>query len=293
MRRSASPKIARAAHKRHFVPPLEDVIFLVGRRQHFTLIDVIHAHGFQHLRLGKVADARLGHHRNRHRGHNLLDDLDGRHAGHAAFFANVRRHALQRHDGRGARVLGDLGLLGRGDVHDDAALQHFRQAHFQFHLLIIFPHGITPSQIEDFLASARSPRKASGRNAASSSAPKRVIISGKRLNIRKGSPEIHNTGAQHKRSADDRVGQKSFAALLQAHQQFTVKLVEVLLHFFAARLEVARHIAERSDAQTLPESLQLGMGGGEFEQGFRQANIIANHARITFAPHLANGQPDF
>ena len=32
-------------------------------------------------------------------------------------------HPLQRHDGDGAGVLGDLGLLGGDDVHDDAALE--------------------------------------------------------------------------------------------------------------------------------------------------------------------------
>ena len=36
-------------------------------------------------------------------------------------------HALERHHGRRARVLGDLRLLGRDDVHDDAAAQHLRE----------------------------------------------------------------------------------------------------------------------------------------------------------------------
>ena len=67
--------------------------------------------------------------------HDLLDDADVGHAGHAALFADVGRHALQRHDGRGAGVFGDLGLLGVGDVHDDAALQHLRQADFHSKLL--------------------------------------------------------------------------------------------------------------------------------------------------------------
>ena len=39
-----------------------------------------------------------------------------------------RGHALQRHHRRRARVLGDLRLLGVGDVHDDAALEHLGQA---------------------------------------------------------------------------------------------------------------------------------------------------------------------
>jgi hypothetical protein len=37
-------------------------------------------------------------------------------------------HALEGHDGHGAGVLGDLGLFGVDDVHDDAATQHVGQA---------------------------------------------------------------------------------------------------------------------------------------------------------------------
>ncbi|CAM5549819.1 hypothetical protein SHIRM173S_07192 [Streptomyces hirsutus] len=42
---------------------------------------------------------------------------------YAAVLADVGGHALQRHDGDGARVLGDLRLLRRDDVHDHAALE--------------------------------------------------------------------------------------------------------------------------------------------------------------------------
>ena len=51
-----------------------------------------------------------------------------RHARDAARGADVRGHALERHDGDGAGILGDLGLLGRDDVHDDAALEHLGEA---------------------------------------------------------------------------------------------------------------------------------------------------------------------
>ncbi len=46
----------------------------------------------------------------------------------AALGADVGRDALERHDGDGAGVLGDLRLLGRDDVHDDAALEHLGHA---------------------------------------------------------------------------------------------------------------------------------------------------------------------
>ena len=63
--------------------------------------------------------------------HGLLDALDHHrvaHAGDAAVAADVGGHALERHDGGRAGVLGDLGLLGVDDVHDHAALEHLGQA---------------------------------------------------------------------------------------------------------------------------------------------------------------------
>ena len=49
------------------------------------------------------------------------------HPGHAALTANVRGHPLQGHHRHRPSVLGDLGLLGGNDVHDDAALEHLGQ----------------------------------------------------------------------------------------------------------------------------------------------------------------------
>ena len=78
-----------------------------------------------------MADAALGHHRNGNRSHDLANLLGRSHTGDAAFGTDLRRDALQRHDCDGAGFLGNGRLLGIGDVHDDAALQHFRQASFQ------------------------------------------------------------------------------------------------------------------------------------------------------------------
>src|SRR5271165_33226 len=50
------------------------------------------------------------------------------HAGNAAFGADLRGHALEGHDGDGSGFFGDGGLLGGGDVHDDAAFKHFGEA---------------------------------------------------------------------------------------------------------------------------------------------------------------------
>ena len=117
-------QIAGAADERHVELGLVDVIRVVGRGQHLGLVDVVDVDGLQHLGLHEVADAALGHNGD---GHGLLDALDHlrvAHAGHAAGGADVGGDALERHDGASARLLGDVRLLRRGDVHDDAALQH-------------------------------------------------------------------------------------------------------------------------------------------------------------------------
>ena len=135
MRRSASPRLRAPQTNGTLKSRLVDVVLFVGGREHFALVDVIDAQRFQNARFHEVADARLGHHRNGDRAHDLFDDGDVGHARHAAFFADIGRHALQRHHGAGARVFGDLGLLGVGDVHDDAALQHLRQSDLYSKLL--------------------------------------------------------------------------------------------------------------------------------------------------------------
>ena len=53
-----------------------------------------------------------------------VDHVRVAHPGDAALGADVGGHALERHHGDGAGVLGDLGLLGGDDVHDHAALEH-------------------------------------------------------------------------------------------------------------------------------------------------------------------------
>ena len=121
-------EIGGAAHERNAERPLVDVVGLVGGRQHLGFVDVVDLERLEHLGLDEMADPRLGHHRDRDRVLNPLDHLRVRHARHAAVPADVGGHALERHHGRRAGVLGDLGLLGRDHVHDHAALEHLGQA---------------------------------------------------------------------------------------------------------------------------------------------------------------------
>ena len=117
-------EVAAAAHERHLELVLVDVVLLVGRGQHLGLVDVVDLERLEHLGLGEVADAALGHDRDADRLLDLADQLRVAHARHAAELADVRRHALEGHDRDGARLLGDPRVVGGHDVHDHAAREH-------------------------------------------------------------------------------------------------------------------------------------------------------------------------
>jgi hypothetical protein len=117
-------EVAAAAEHGNLEVVLVDVVNLVRGGEHLGLVDVVDPHGFQHLRLDEVPDARLGHDGD---GDGILDRLDHGgvgHAGDAAVLADVGGDALERHDGDGASLLGDARLLDVDDVHDDATLEH-------------------------------------------------------------------------------------------------------------------------------------------------------------------------
>ena len=123
----AFAQVPGAADKGHLKLGLVDVVHVVGGGEDLALVDVVDLNGLQNLGLHEMADAALGHDGD---GDGLLDapnHLRVAHAGNAAGCPDVRRDALQRHDGTGACGFGDLRLLRRGDVHDDAALEHLGQ----------------------------------------------------------------------------------------------------------------------------------------------------------------------
>ena len=73
IRRSASPRSVAPHTNGTLERPLVDVVRLVGRREHLGLVDVVDLERLEHLGLDEVADARLGHHGDRH---GLLDLAD-------------------------------------------------------------------------------------------------------------------------------------------------------------------------------------------------------------------------
>ena len=114
-------EIARAADEWDVEGVLVDMVSFVGGREHFGFVDVVDAEFLQNLRFGKMSDAALGHDRDGHGGHDLANLFRRGHARNAAFGADLRGDALEGHDGDGSGFFGDGGLLGVGDVHDDAA----------------------------------------------------------------------------------------------------------------------------------------------------------------------------
>ena len=165
-------EVPAAADERHLEGVLVDVVGLVGRGEDLGLVDVVDAERLEDLGLDEVADAGLGHDRDGHRVHDPGDHLRVGHAGDAAGLADVGGHALERHHGDGAGVLGDLGLVGRDDVHDDAALEHLGQARlgrpgggFDGHMRWILQSGVALARASGLSHEVSWPPKGSVRSA--------------------------------------------------------------------------------------------------------------------------------
>jgi hypothetical protein len=120
-------KVTRATNERSLEGVFIDVMFFVRGSENFTFVNEVDAELLQNLGFSEVADASLGHHRNRNRGDDLLDEARLGHAGYAAFGANHRGNALQRHHGDGPGLFGNFRLLDVHHIHDDSALQHLGQ----------------------------------------------------------------------------------------------------------------------------------------------------------------------
>src|SRR5215211_6627689 len=117
-------EVRSATHEWHVEDGLVYVMLLVSGGQDLGLIYVVDFESLQDLGLHEVSDARLRHHGD---GDGLLDldDLLGvAHPSDPAIGPNISGYALQGHDGHRSRLLGDPGLLGVDDVHDDPALEH-------------------------------------------------------------------------------------------------------------------------------------------------------------------------
>src|SRR5258708_18175884 len=101
-------EIAATTDERNLKLMLIYVIFLIGRRQDFALVDVVDANSFQDLRLDKMTDAAFCHHRNADRFHNALDHAWIAHTGYAPLHPNISGDSLKGHDGASTHVFSNI-----------------------------------------------------------------------------------------------------------------------------------------------------------------------------------------
>ena len=123
-------QVAAATDEGHLEVVLVDVVALVGGGEHFALVNIVDAYGFEDAGFHKVPYADLRHDGDGDGLHDALDHVGVAHAGHATVRADVGGHALKRHHGGSARVFGDACVLSRHDVHNHAALEHLGKALF-------------------------------------------------------------------------------------------------------------------------------------------------------------------
>ena len=121
-------EVPRAADERDREPGLIDMVFLVRRRQDLGLVDHVHTQRLEDPRLDRVPDPDLAHHRDRDRVDDLGDLLRVGHPGYPSHLPDLGRDPLEGHDGDGASLLGDSGLVGVDHVHDHAPLLHRGEA---------------------------------------------------------------------------------------------------------------------------------------------------------------------
>src|SRR3712207_6498471 len=77
-------QVSAATYERHFEVMLVDVVALVGRSEHLTLIDVVDADRLQYPRFDEVADAALSHDWYAHSFHDGEHPIGIGHASHAS-----------------------------------------------------------------------------------------------------------------------------------------------------------------------------------------------------------------
>ena len=115
------------------------------------------------------------------------------------------------------------------------------------------------------------------------------------LDIRSSGVEVHDAGAQHIAAADDGVGDECLASALQPIEQLAVERVEVTFdrRLSQVRSKIARHVAERRDAQVLGRELQFRMAADRLSHRLRQADIVRDHLAIPRGSDLLQGKPHF
>ena len=129
-----------AAYEGNVKGGLVDVVLVIGGGENFALVDVVYFNGLEYLSLSKMTDTALCHYGDRNSFLNALYHLGVAHSGNAACCTDIGRYSFQRHNCAGTCCLGDLCLLGSGNVHYNSALEHLgkvliKLVSFVFHII--------------------------------------------------------------------------------------------------------------------------------------------------------------
>ena len=138
-------EISRTADERDFELSLVDMIYVIGRREHFGFIYVVYLDGLEYLSLYKVPDTAFCHYGD---ADCLLDTFYHfriAHPRYTAGGADIRRDTFKCHDSACTGCFCDLCLLRSSDVHDHSAFEHLGETFVQFILsFLCFIHFVIP-----------------------------------------------------------------------------------------------------------------------------------------------------
>src|SRR5437660_343944 len=126
-----------------------DMKVLVGWRQHFRLVDTVHANRLQDLGLNKVTNAAFCHHRDRYGLFDLDNELRVAHTRDSTVGANIGWHTLQCHHCRRSGFFGDSGLICVNYVADYPAFEHFGKTTFNLCCSCLLHEYLSPGVCGD------------------------------------------------------------------------------------------------------------------------------------------------
>ena len=101
-----------------------NVVERISRCQDLALVDHVDSERLQHPCFLIMPYPCLGHHRDAGRVYDGAYQVRMAHSGHPSVGSDVRRDPLKGHHRSSTSVLGYVRLLGRDDIHDDAAFLH-------------------------------------------------------------------------------------------------------------------------------------------------------------------------
>ncbi len=120
---------------------LIDMEALVCGRQHFRLVDTVHADRLQNLSFDEVTNTTLSHHRNSNSLFDLNDQLGIAHTRNAALHTNISWHTFQSHHGGCPGLFGNSGLLCIDNVADDPTFEHFWKTTLNLYCCCLLLHN--------------------------------------------------------------------------------------------------------------------------------------------------------